>query len=304
MEELIFANWKPRASSFGTLLTSLPKNFTTEDKEELEALLLEKRIGVNANGNKTKFTDTKQSAVEKLQEKQLGSDILPTGAITKLEEIFDAVFWQRKKLLNNKYLMKGIMNEEDSIDLLSKVEGITYWKNDEFISNEYCQGTPDIITDKLIIDIKSNYELSTFRKAELTDLYEWQIKSYLWIKGMRNGQLCYSLVNSPLNLIENEKKSLYFAMGMPEEDEERWVDAVMQLEKNHIFDLSLFKRDYPSFDLMNKVWSFNIPPHLRIKTFDVTLLDEDILHMVRRSKMCKAWLIEREKLELKLINNK
>lgn len=299
---LIFENWKPRASSFGHLLTCLPPKFTDEDQVRLSELLDEKISGKNTNGNTTKWTDTKQKEVDKLKSKKKGEDVLPTGAITKLEEIFDDLFWKRRKLLHNKYLDKGTITEEDGLELLSIVDGIVYWKNDEFIENEYSQGTYDNLTDR-VRDIKSNFELSTFRNAELTDLYEWQIKDYAWMLGITEGELVYVLVNSPWHIIEAEKKSLWFKIGMPDQEEERWIEAVMQLERNHIFDIKAFRRDYPNVDLENTVWTFDIPPHMRVKRFPVTLTQEDINHMTRRSKMCKEWLINREKKELELINN-
>jgi len=67
--------------------------------------------------------------------------------------------------------------------------------------------------------------------------------------------------------------------------------------------LKEFKEDFPSFDLVNTFWR-NIPKHMRVKSFEVTLQDKDIEHMKRRSQMCKDWLIEREQQEIKLINSR
>jgi len=298
----LFENWKPRASSFGYLLTNLPQKFTFEDEKKLKDLSDEKVMGVNLNGNKTKWTDTKQAEVDKLKQKQKNVDILPEGAITKLEEIFDDVFWKRKKILNNKYLEKGNINEEDSLELKSQVDNASYWKNDEFFDNGFVCGTPDNVLDK-IRDIKSNFEFDTFKRASLTDLYKWQIKSYLWLTDLKNGELVYALTNSPAHRIEAERKSMWFAMGQPEYTEERWITACSQLEMNHIFDIEKFKEDFPSFDLVNTFWR-NIPKHMRVKSFEVTLQDKDIEHMKRRSQMCKDWLIEREQQEIKLINSR
>ena len=300
----LFENFKPRASQIGHLMTNLPEPITKEEEQSLAELLEEKLSGKNANGRSIKWTDTKQKEVDKLTKKKKGIDELPSGAITKLEEIFNHVFWGRRKLIFNKYLEKGNMNEEDSLDLYSQVDGISYWKNDEFFDNGFVCGTPDNITEELLRDIKSNYEFDTFQKAEMTSLYSWQIKSYLWLTGKRNGELCYALVNSPSHRIEAERKSLWFSMGMPDEEEDRWIEAASQLERNHIFDIAKFKQDFPGFDLVTPIWSFDIPKHMRVKRFPVTLEDSDIEHMKRRSEMCKKWLLNREKEELELINKK
>lgn len=303
----LFENWKPRASQLGHLLTNLPEKITQEQQQLLTELLEEKETGKNANGRSTKWTDTKQKEVDKLSKKIKGIDELPTGAITKLEEIFDDIFWKRKKLVFNKYLEKGNIVEEDSLQLLSEIDGVSYWKNEEYLENEYLQGCPDNIFQK-VRDTKSNYEYDTFKKAELTSLYSWQIKGYTWMaiesghEISKTGELCYCLVNSPAHRVESERKSLWFNMGMPDDTEERWIEAASQLERNHIFDIAKFKESFPGFDLVTPIWNFDIPKHMRVKRFEVTLEDSDIEHMKRRSKMAKNWLIEREKQELELIN--
>lgn len=306
--ESLFTHWKPRCSSFGLLLTNLPEKFTSQDEDRLSELLEEKDSGVNANGNKTKWTDTKQAEVDKLTKKMDGIDKLPDGAITKLEEIFDDIFWKRRKLLQNKYLEKGIMVEEDSLQLIGDVDGDVYWKNDEQIENDYLQGMPDNITNR-VRDAKSNYDYFTFKNADMISLYSWQIKGYIWIllsmgrEIERTGELCYCLVNSPAHRIEAERKSMWFAMGQPEFDEERYVKSASQLERNHIFDIAKFKDENPHFDLVNIQWR-NVPKHMRVKKFEVTLEDKDIEDMTRRSKMAKKWLLAREKEELEIINSK
>jgi hypothetical protein len=311
----LFENFKPRASQIGYLMTNLPEQITKEEEQLLAELLEEKLTGKNANGRTTKWIDTKQKEVDKLNKKKKGEDELPTGAISKLEEIFNDVFWKRKKILNNKYLEKGIIVEEDCLQLLSDIDLDNYWKNEEFFENSYVQGSPDNVYDK-IRDTKANYDFDTFQRAELTSLYAWQIKSYTWLaiesgyEISKTGELCYCLVNSPGHRINTEIKSIWFSMGCPEEQEngdnedyEKFVRAASQLERNHIFDIQKFKDDNPGFDLYNKVWEFDIPKHMRVKRFEVTLEDEDIKHIIRRSKMCKNWLIEKEKEELLKINN-
>lgn len=305
----LFENFKPRASQIGHLMTNLPEPITKEEEQTLAELLEEKLTGKNANGRSTKWTETKQKEVDKLTKKKKGIDELPSGAITKLEEIFNHVFWGRRKLIYNKYLEKGNIVEEDSLQLLSDVDGISYWKNEEYLENEYSQGCPDNIFEK-IRDTKSNYEFDTFQKAELTSLYSWQIKDYTWMaieaghEISRTGELCYCLVNSPAHRIDSERKSLWFSMGMPDEEEDRWIEAASQLERNHIFDMAKFKEDFPGFDLVTPIWQYDIPKHMRVKRFPVTLEDSDIEHMKRRSEMCKKWLLNREKEELELINKK
>ncbi len=78
----------------------------------------------------------------------------------------------------NKYCLKGIHQEQDSIDLLNAVRFESYKKYEHRAENEWLTGSCDIITEDLIIDVKTSWSLETFPATsyELKDLseYEWQ----------------------------------------------------------------------------------------------------------------------------------
>lgn len=311
--QFIFENWKARCSSLGHILTCLPEPFSSADSEKLKALENEKKTGINANGNKTRgWTDTKQAELDTLLRKGEGKDELPPGCITHLEDIFRSQFWGRKRLVYTKYTEKGTIVEEDSLDLRSKIDGTPYWKNDVQYENDYIMGCPDNVQGK-VRDMKSNFDMDTFDKADMTSLYEWQIKGYLWLTGLPEGELCYCLVNTPYHQIEKEKTSLFYAMGRPDEMEPRWIEAVCQLERNMIFDMAAFRSEYPNVDLMHGrtfelpdglrtiEWQADVPPSFRVKRFDVTLEEKDIANIKRRVSMCREWLLAKEKETLKLL---
>jgi len=177
---LIFTKWRPRCSSLGHIMTNLPKPISEEEKIELANLLEECRSGVNENGRKTKWTDTKASRVKALQRKEAGEDELSSGIITHLDDVFRAVFWRRRRSLANKYLEKGLLTEQDILDLASKIDGDFYIKNDQRFSNDYIEGEWDNFSKK-VRDAKANYDLKTFDEAELSSLYEWQLHGYSYL---------------------------------------------------------------------------------------------------------------------------
>jgi len=161
-------------------MTNLPIPITEEEKIELEELLNELESGVNANGRKTKWTDTKASRVKTLQRKQKGEDELSAGIMNHLDDVFRSQFWKRRRHLTNKYLEKGLLCEQDILDLLSKADNDFYTKNDEHFSNEYIQGSWDNYLVK-VRDTKANYDLKTFDESELTSLYKWQLHGYSFL---------------------------------------------------------------------------------------------------------------------------
>ncbi len=130
-------------------------------------------------------------------------------------------FFEYKTELTNKYVMKGIHQEQDSIDLLNAVRFENYKKYDHRAENEWLTGCCDIITDTSIIDIKTSWSLDTFPATsyELKDLsdYQWQGRAYMWLTGKDEALLCYCLVNTPFQIVEDEVRREHWKQGLIDE---------------------------------------------------------------------------------------
>jgi hypothetical protein len=116
-------------------------------------------------------------------------------------------FFEYKTELTNKYVMKGIHQEQDSIDLLNAVRFESYKKNEQRLENEWLTGSCDIITEDLIIDVKTSWSLETFPATsyELKDLseYEWQGRAYMWLYDMPTFELSYVMVSTADDLLSD-----------------------------------------------------------------------------------------------------
>jgi len=116
-------------------------------------------------------------------------------------------FFEYKTELTNKYVMKGIHQEQDSIDLLNAVRFENYKKYEHRAENEWLSGSCDIITENLIIDIKSSWSLETFPATsyELKDLseYEWQGRAYMWLYDRPRFELCYVMVSTADDILSD-----------------------------------------------------------------------------------------------------
>ena len=116
-------------------------------------------------------------------------------------------FFEYKTELTNKYVMKGIHQEQDSIDLLNAVRFENYKKYEHRAENEWLTGSCDIITEELIIDIKSSWSLETFPATnyELKDLseYEWQGRAYMWLYDRPRFELCYVMVSTADDILSD-----------------------------------------------------------------------------------------------------
>lgn len=116
-------------------------------------------------------------------------------------------FFVYRTELNSKYIIKGLTQEQDSIDLLNLVRLEDYKKNEDRVENEWLSGCCDIITETSIIDIKTSWSLDTFPATsyELKDLseYEWQGRAYLWLYDMPTFELCYVMVSTADDILSD-----------------------------------------------------------------------------------------------------
>jgi len=294
-----FQTFKFRASQIGNLLTNI-ETITEKQLQELSELQIRKAQA--EIGEAKPLTKNMQDKLTELLEKQNHKPTLPKGAISYLDEVFRDVYWGRKRTPYNKFIEKGNLCEQDALDLLSQYDNDFYYKNEELLENNFICGTPDNRQD-IIRDTKANYDLESFDKAELTPLYQYQIKAYCWLDNKTNGQLCYCLVNNPIHHIEQERKSLWYRMGMPEQEDQQWIEAHKQLERNMIFDPIKFKEQYPDYDFINQESDLYIPPAFRVKKFDIELTQQDIDTMIERTKLAKQYLINKETETLDKLND-
>lgn len=211
----------------------------------------------------------------------------------KLIKIHREIKYHRYYNYSNKYTEKGIKMEQDAITLYSRVKKIKFKKNTERIVNDYFTGEPDIRTKGETIDVKCSWSLDTFPHA-LTDkpdkAYEYQGHGYMSLDNADKHTIVYCLVNSPLNLLIREKEKIYYNMDQPDEQNEAYKLAKMEVERNMIFDIDQFKRDNPNYDLDTEDWIYDIPLEERIVEFTVLRDNKEMEKIYNRVKACREWM--------------
>lgn len=132
------------------------------------------------------------------------SEVLSETAKSEIRRIAKQDFYGFNTELRTKPMIKGTEWEQEGIDLLNTVRFTNYTKNEERVTNEYMSGCCDIITDDLIIDIKSSWSLETFpatsSEAESSD-YEWQGRAYMWLYDRPSFELIYTMYTTPDELL-------------------------------------------------------------------------------------------------------
>lgn len=138
---------------------------------------------------------------------------LSKGAKTALEKMAKEYVYGFNEVVTGKYFDKGIIVENQSIELYNSVFFTDYKKNTERKSNEWITGECDIFTGTKIIDIKSAWSLATFpatAEAGKDKGYEWQLRSYMMLWKVWESEIAYCMVNTPDELIKYEQEDLHY----------------------------------------------------------------------------------------------
>jgi hypothetical protein len=173
-----------------------------------------------------------------------------------------------KKEIQSKYLEKGISCEELSINLMSIRFNEIFEKNDVWFENDFVSGTPDVIKDGIVYDLKTSWSALTFPffDEEPDKKYFYQLQTYLWLADLQEARLVYCLINTPEHLIQDEIRRFCWdnnIMDCPEEIEK-------EIFKNHNFDM--------------------IPIDKRIKVFEIKRNDEVIEEMKAKIITCREFI--------------
>jgi hypothetical protein len=188
------------------------------------------------------------SAIGKIISK---SGKLTDGVKTYLEELFIGQLYDVQKEIGSKYFDKGISCEQDGLDLLSKTlfKGLFAGKNKEQFRNDYVQGTPDTLVKDNVFDIKNAYDLFTFGKASLSWDYEWQVRTYMWLTGKKNGFIFYCLNDMPDFLLVGEEKKLFYSGGYMSIESESYQNACAELRKRYLYDYMKPEERFKLFEI-------------------------------------------------------
>ena len=159
------------------------------------------------------------------------NDPLSQTAKAGLRDIWIKNIWGRERsdMVGNKNVQKGRTCETDSLELIERVTGKKYFKNQKTLENDWIVGTPDV-TGSDLVDIKTSWDLFTFMNAtedQAKKDYFYQVLGYMWLMNVKKATVSYCLVNTPEIIMTRELDRLSYTLP-PEEIE--------QYRNNYIFD--------------------------------------------------------------------
>lgn len=134
------------------------------------------------------------------------------GAKTAANKMMrEQVFGVRGEI-NSRQIKKGLLCENESIALLSRVMGVPLTKNVERRKNAWLSGEPDLVLPDFGIDVKTSWSVDTFPLTvdDADDkTYEWQARGYMMLFDKPRWEIAYCLVDTPDELMGYESPEIH-----------------------------------------------------------------------------------------------
>lgn len=255
----------------------------TEKQEETLAIYTKRLRDFGAGVPKIKdLTDNQKKELASLIYKRDNPE-LPEGAKTHCKKWLKTYLFKRREELKNKYVNKGNEGEEDGFTLmaLQLKLGMVY-KNTERKRNDFAEGECDLNHNSIVYDNKCSWSLDTFPmfEIEIPDLkYWWQLQNYSTLWNPDRLCLCYTLINSSYEAVEQ-------AIKWVESPNEKYKVAERMVYTQKEFDIL---KDH-FFSASDRNSFVEIPEEKRIKAFyfDVDKSAQNTIKI--RSEMCKEYI--------------
>jgi len=203
---------------------------------------------------KISLTDLQAVRRDELIAKRDAPPVLSQGAKTYIQKKALHHKYGIEDTIESRYLDKGIICEDEAVQIYATVSGEhLIFKNEEHFNNDFVQGTPDLILEDRIVDIKCSWSLDSFPFFEdkLKTLYFYQVQAYMWLTDKSKAEVAYVLVNTPDHLfqqeLEREKWKVKDTQGVLDLTAEMESDIYEELILKHNFDRIPFDKRVKRF---------------------------------------------------------
>lgn len=138
---------------------------------------------------------------------------LSAGAKTFLGTLAKEFLFGYHKVVETKYMDKGLALEDEAIAFINRRRFKNYAKNTERRESEFLTGECDIYVPRVkTIDTKVSWSLDTFPalSADAHDpLYEWQGRSYMKLWDVPEHEVVHVMLDTPEEMIKWEQRELH-----------------------------------------------------------------------------------------------
>jgi hypothetical protein len=196
-------------------------------------------------------------------------EVLSQTTKTYLQELAVEEIYGIRKEFSSRYTDKGNEVEDLSIALCNDVLNLGFiYKNEEHFTNDWITGTPDVNTNEILLDVKSSYDATTFPFFDtklINKSYFYQMQGYMYLTGKEESLLCYCLIDTPLQIVEDEIRREHWKASLIEED----LDLRAFIQAKHTFG--------------------HIPKEKRLKVFKIAKDDKVIEDIKTRIEECREY---------------
>lgn len=219
---------KFRASAVGNLLVG--GNAITE-KQLARLKELEDR---HTTPSAKPLTDKMQEELDELIAKRDGEFVFGATAMSYISSVWLKNEFNYEEPVVTPEMLKGLLCEDEAIGVLSRqLPGGFRVKNEDTFEDDWFTGTPDVIEDDVVNDLKCPWSLRTFVEAQKPDpLYYAQGQVYMALTNRKRFRVVYVLVPTPFELVEEERKRFYFKFNC-DESNPAYLKAVEQVDAMH-----------------------------------------------------------------------
>lgn len=266
-----------RCSAISQIMASMKEpGLSDKEKAELADLELcaESKL-LTATGKVAAFTpNRKERLAELIDQRDHPKDPeLPAGAKTYCENWLTAKIYDRFKDFTSKSTEKGIRQEDEAIELLSKYESDPFMvKHEGRKSDGYIQGECDVLAPTKVYDTKCSQDPFTFPLwSETIDRGYWcQLQGYGHLYRRKKLVLAYCLVNTPEDIIERNAFYKTRAKYGPDFTQEEQSAILDEETRNNTYD--------------------DLPIQLRVKLYEFDADPVFIQQVIERVKLCRKYI--------------
>lgn len=170
------------------------------------------------------------------------SETLSETTKTYLKEWATERIYGVRKEIKSKYLTKGLSLEDEAIDTAINWLDLPFViKNEKYFEDDYFCGSPDLILNDTVYDIKCSWDCFTFPlfdyEIKNKDYYS-QLQVYMALTGCKKAVLTYVLLNTPEQLtyetkydysnIDKDKRIKTFEIEYDEKHIEKLKERVIE----------------------------------------------------------------------------
>lgn len=208
---------------------------------------------IELQDKKTALTDKQETTLSNLITKRDNPE-LPQGVKKFCKDWLISQLYEKNKTFSSKYCTKGVNCESDSIDFINEKLNLFAEKNEIDFNNEFFTGTPDIVLNNMVIDIKNSWDCFTFPLFENEPPkidYIYQLQGYMALTERKKAMLIYTLMDAPEFIIEQESWHRCRANGENELTAEIYENVKEEMSYSNIEDVALRMQVY-EFDFDQK----------------------------------------------------